>query len=87
MKNLKIFTLILGVGTAYFLAAPFFDKKNGLNAQQKYDYNIEILLKTRLEGTSIPVKNMDVTLTALDIGMDVQSQTLPLDNMGGGSFY
>jgi len=82
MNRLSIFTAATIVAT---LASPFVGNK--AFSQEKYDYGIELLFKTGLNGSSTdPAQDANVTITALDIDMDIQSQTLPLDGMGGVLF-
>ncbi|MGE0793495.1 MAG: hypothetical protein AB7V77_04940 [Candidatus Woesearchaeota archaeon] len=68
------------------LASPFFGKNSQAFSQEKYDYGIEILIKTGLNGSSTdPAQDANVTITALDIDMDLQSQTVPLTS--GMAFF
>lgn len=83
MNRLSIFTAATIVAT---LASPFFGKNSQAFSQEKYDYGIEILIKTGLNGSSTdPAQDANVTITALDIDMDIQSQTVPLTS--GMAFF
>lgn len=78
MNKLSIFTATM---IAITLASPFFGKNSQVFSQEKYDYDIELLFDTRVD-VGEPAQDANVTITALDIDMDIQSQTKPLDANG-----
>jgi|GEM_PF-5365463 len=79
MNKLSIFTATL---LAITLASPFFGKNSQAFSQEKYDYGIELLIKTGLNGDPTDkIKDANATITALDIDMDLQSQTVPLTSV------
>ncbi len=74
--------IITIIAAGIFLALSFDSAK--ADSRQKYDYNISLIIDTRV-GTG-PARNADVTIKSLDVDMDLNQQTQPLDENGAAYF-